>query len=100
MLFLLALLVDVVQGPETGIQVISELLEASAPFEHEKTNRIPLFHVFDGVDARAIEGLGGVIDCFERARFAGSVFAGGVTAPGEIAGHPALAAAREMGRKA
>ena len=53
MLFLLALLVDVVQGPETGIQVISELLEASAPFEHEKTNRIPLFHVFDGVDARA-----------------------------------------------
>lgn len=54
----------------------------------------------DGVDARAIEGLGGFIDCFERARFAGSVFAGGVTAPGEIAGHPALAAAREMGRKA
>ena len=54
----------------------------------------------EGVDARAIEGLGGFIDCFERARFAGSVFAGGVTAPGEIAGHPALAAAREMGRKA
>ena len=54
----------------------------------------------EGVDARAIEGLGGFIDCFERAHFAGSVFAGGVTAPGEIAGHPALAAAREMGRKA
>ena len=53
-----------------------------------------------GVDARAIEGLGGFIDCFARAHFAGSVFAGGVTAPGEIAGHPALAAAREMGRKA
>lgn len=54
----------------------------------------------EGVDARAIEGLGGFIDCFERAHFAGSVFAGGVTAPGEIAGHPALATAREMGRKA
>ena len=53
-----------------------------------------------GVDARAIEGLGGFIDCFARAHFAGSVFAGGVTAPGEIAGHPALAAAREMGRRA
>ena len=54
----------------------------------------------EGVDARAIEGLSGFIDCFERAHFAGSGFAGGVTAPGEIAGHPALAAAREMGRKA
>ena len=53
-----------------------------------------------GVDARAIEGLGGFIDCFPRAHLAGSVFAGGVTAPGEIAGHPALAAAHEMGKKA
>lgn len=51
MLFLLALLVDVVQGTKAGIQVVSQLLEASAPFEHEKTNRITLFHVFDGVDA-------------------------------------------------
>ena len=53
MLFLLTLLVDVVQGTKAGIQVVSELLEASAPFKHEKTNRITLFHVFDGVDARA-----------------------------------------------
>ena len=54
----------------------------------------------DGVDARAVTGLGGFIDCFPRAHFAGSVFAGGVTAPGDIAGHPALARAREMGKHA
>ena len=53
MLFLLTLLVDVVQGTKAGIQVVSELLEASAPFKHEKTYRITPFHIFDGVDARA-----------------------------------------------
>ena len=50
------------------------------------------------VPERAVSGLEGWIACFERARLAGSVFAGGVTAPGEIAGHPALQTAYEMGK--
>ena len=54
----------------------------------------------DHVPARAISGLEGWIACFDRARLAGSVFAGGVNDPGEIAGHPALQQAYEMGRKA
>ena len=53
----------------------------------------------DGVDSRAITGLEGWIACFERARLAGTVFAGGVTAPGDVQGHKALEAAYEMGRK-
>lgn len=46
---------------------------------------------------RAIIGLQGWVDCFEKARLAGSVFAGGVTAPGAISGHPALQDALELG---
>lgn len=42
----------------------------------------------------------GWTDCFERATLRGVVFAGGVTAKGDIVGHKALAEAREMGRKA
>lgn len=53
----------------------------------------------DGADVpeRAVAGLGGWIECFERARLAGTVFAGGVTDPNEIEGHPALRTAYEMG---
>lgn len=47
---------------------------------------------------RAVTGLGGWIECFENARFAGSVFAGGVNAPGEIEGHAAVEAAYRMGK--
>lgn len=47
---------------------------------------------------RAETGLGGWIACFENAHFAGSVFAGGVNAPGEIKGHAALEKAYEMGK--
>ncbi len=47
---------------------------------------------------RAVTGLGGWIECFENARFAGSVFAGGVNAPGEIKGHAAVEAAYRMGK--
>ena len=43
-----------------------------------------------GVDSRAIGGLEGWIACFERAHFAGAVFAGGVSKPGAIEGHHAL----------
>ncbi len=52
----------------------------------------------EGVDERAVHGLGGWIECFERCRLAGTVFAGGVTEPGTIQGHPALETARAMGR--
>ena len=51
------------------------------------------------VPSRAISGLEGWIECFDRAHLAGTVFAGGVTAPGEITGHPALAKALGMGQK-
>lgn len=50
--------------------------------------------------ARAVSGLEGWIACFERARLAGTVFAGGVDSPGEIAGHTALAEAEALGRRA
>lgn len=52
----------------------------------------------DGVDNRAISGLEGWIACFERAKMAGTVFAGGVNDAGEISGHPALQKAYEMGK--
>ena len=52
----------------------------------------------EGVDARALAGLGGWIDCFENVRLAGSVFAGGVDAPGAAEGHPAVRKAYEMGK--
>ena len=51
----------------------------------------------DGVDSRAISGLEGWIACFERARLAGTVFAGGVNKAGEIRGHRALEEAYRMG---
>lgn len=40
----------------------------------------------------------GWVDCFEQARLAGTVFAGGCDVPGAIEGHPALDEARAMGR--
>ena len=50
-----------------------------------------------GVDDRARSGLEGWIACYDRCRLAGTVFAGGVNNPGDIAGHPALEQARDMG---
>ena len=41
----------------------------------------------------------GWVDCFPRCELAGTVFAGGVTDVGEIAGHPALEKAHQMGRE-
>lgn len=52
-------------------------------------------HAIDG----AKNGLEGFIACFEKARLAGCVFAGGVDAPGSAKGHSALEKAREMGRQ-
>lgn len=48
---------------------------------------------------RAVSALEGWIECFDRARLAGTVFAGSVTEPGEIKGHPSLKTAYEMGSK-
>lgn len=50
-------------------------------------------HTVDGT----VTGLQGWIACFEHARLAGTVFGGGVTAVGEIKGHPALKTAYAMG---
>ena len=53
----------------------------------------------DFVPARAVSGLEGWIDCFERAKLAGTAFMGGVTAAGENPAHPALEQAYQMGKK-
>lgn len=52
----------------------------------------------DYVDAGAAKGVQGWIDCFEKARFAGKVFAGGVNDGGDIANHKALSEAFELGK--
>lgn len=49
---------------------------------------------------RAIAGLGGWIECFENARLAGTVFAGGVENGGDVSGHEAMEEAYRMGRNA
>lgn len=46
----------------------------------------------------AVHGLEGWIRCFPKARLAGSVFAGGVDAIGDIKDNPALQEAFEMGK--
>ena len=55
----------------------------------------------DGDDS-AMEGpvkaIEGWVECFEKARLAGTVFCGGVDGEGEIKGHNALEKAREMGK--
>ena len=51
------------------------------------------------VPERAVSGVEGWIECFERARLAGTVFLGGVTEAGEGQRHPEkLEAARAMGK--
>ena len=50
------------------------------------------------VPERAVNGITGWIDCYGKAKLAGSVFAGGVTDAGSIAGHAALQQAHEMGK--
>lgn len=47
---------------------------------------------------RALDGLGGWIDCFEKAGLAGSLFCGGVNGAGEIGGNEKLKEAFEMGK--
>ena len=50
------------------------------------------------LDKRAINGLKGWVNCYPKAHFVGSVFAGGVDIPNSIKDHPALKKAYEMGR--
>ena len=52
------------------------------------------------VPERAIAGLQGWIDCYEKAALKGSVFCGGVNDPGDIAGNSKLTEAYEMGKNA
>ena len=49
---------------------------------------------------RALAGLTGWIDCFEKAKLAGSLFCGGVNAAGEISGSSKLQEAYDLGFKA
>ena len=51
------------------------------------------------VPQRAVSGAEGWVECFERAKLAGTVFMGGVTSPGENPDHPALEQAYRMGKQ-
>ena len=54
----------------------------------------------DYVPARAVSGVEGWVECFERARLAGTLFLGGVTETGEGKAHPEkLEAAYAMGKE-
>lgn len=52
----------------------------------------------ESASVRAVNGFEGWIECFPKARLAGTIFAGGVNGVGEIDGHSALEKAYEMGR--
>ena len=47
-----------------------------------------------------VKAVQGWVDCFERCELAGTGFAGGVNGVGDIAGHPALEKAYQMGKEA
>lgn len=51
------------------------------------------------VPRRAVNGVEGWIECFERAKLAGTIFMGGVTEAGENPAHPALERAYRMGKE-
>ena len=46
----------------------------------------------------SVTAIQGWVDCFPKAQLAGTIFAGGVGAPGEIQGHKALQKAYETGK--
>ena len=50
------------------------------------------------VPEKAFSGIEGCVDCFEKAKMVGTLFCGGVTAPGEIKDNAKLKEAYEMGR--
>ncbi len=47
----------------------------------------------------SVKTIQGWVDCFEKARLAGTVFGGGVDAPGQMEDHPAVEKARKMGEQ-
>lgn len=49
---------------------------------------------------RAIDGLQGWLDCFEKAELKGTLFCGGVNAPKDIDGNEAIELAYQMGKQA
>ena len=51
-----------------------------------------------GGQARSVKGIEGWVSCFEKARLAGTVFAGGVDGTGAIHGHTAIQTAYDMGK--
>lgn len=53
----------------------------------------------EGIDEKALNGLQGWIDCFEKAELKESVFAGGVNDIGDIKNHSALNLAFELGER-
>ncbi|MDE5985551.1 MAG: flavodoxin family protein [Eubacterium sp.] len=53
----------------------------------------------EDVDKKALNGLQGWIDCFEKAELKGTVFAGGVTDIGDIKEHGSLDSAFELGKR-
>ena len=46
-----------------------------------------------------VKAVQGWVDCFERCELVGTVFAGGVNGVGDIAGHPELEKAHQMGKE-
>lgn len=52
----------------------------------------------ESVDSRAVAGLEGWVACFDKAELKATVFAGGVTMPGEAKGHAALERAFLLGK--
>ena len=52
----------------------------------------------EDVPKRAVNGLEGWIECFPKSHLAGTVFAGGANAVGDIKGHSAMNEAYEMGK--
>lgn len=48
---------------------------------------------------KAIEGVKGFVDCFEKVRFVNAFFVGGVTAPGEMKKNPKWDEAVEFGKQ-
>ena len=46
----------------------------------------------------SVTAIQGWVDCFPKAHLAGTIFAGGVDAPGEITGHKALQEAYKTGK--
>ncbi len=47
----------------------------------------------------AVKAVQGWVDCFARCELTDTIFVGGVNAIGEIAGHPALEKAYQIGKE-